>query len=329
MEMRSLEGALLHRPDYLPQVVAWTRNGKTASDPPEIVWEFVAPLFDPATLPEGDLLRAAARFTPSWRATMGLRSPLLEALSGCYDVSFEIGESSTAFKPAAQVPLAAAHGIVTMNSTPPLSGYLRATLQDRATGRQSVSLPRPYSLEPPVLSTGVAPAGPCASPWLAGPQSSWIGCKPAQSASADATPWDTGIPSSNFVPIDQDQTYLLTIWNSWEVQPDGADGAAPDLHDLSIVFLSEDQAAPSAMDIDISQTARNSKFHVGCPLYQADLFLPSRFASGTVEFAGQTVPAKVRSVMMVGARTRQPSAWPLFQLRPIHLPKEPKDAPGK
>lgn len=329
IEMRSLVGALLHRPDYMPQVVAWTRNGKTASDPPEIVWEFVAPLFDPATLPEGDILRVAARFTPSWRVTMGLRSPLLEALAGYYDVSFETGESITALKPAAAVPLAAAHGTVTMTSAPPLSGYLRATLQDRVTGRQSISPPRPYSLEPPVLSTGVAPTGPCASPWLAGPQSSWIGCKPANSASADATPLDTGIPASNLVPIDQDQTYLLTIWNSWEVQPDGADGATPELHDLSIVFLSEDQTTQSAMDIDISQVARSSKFHVGSPLYQADLFFPARYATGTVEFAGQTVPAKVRSVMMVGARTRNPSAWPLFQLRPIHLPKEPKPGSEK
>jgi len=63
---------------------------------------------------------------------------------------------------------------------------------------------------------------------------------------------------------------------------------------------------------------------MGCPLYQANQFFPARFATGTVEFAGQIVPAKVRSVMMVGGRTSKPAAWPLFQLRPIHLPKDPK-----
>jgi hypothetical protein len=137
------------------------------------------------------------------------------------------------------------------------------------------------------------------------------------------------VPISNLVPIDQDQTYLLTIWNSWDVEADGSDGATPDLHNLSIAFLTENQTAQSALDIDVSQAARTSRFHLGCPLYQADQFLPARFATGTVEFAGQLVPAKVRSVMMVGARTPKPAAWPLFQLRPIHLPKEPKEAPGK
>jgi len=171
------------------------------------------------------------------------------------------------------------------------------------------------------------PSGPCGSLWLAGPHATWIGSKPAESPSAELTPRDTGVPTSNLVPIDQDQTYLLTIWNSWEVQPDGTDGATPDLHDLSIVFLTENQTGQAALDINVSQAARNSKFHVGCPLYQSDQFAPYKFATGTMEVAGQVVPAKVRSVMMVGSRTSKPAAWPLFQLRPIHLPKDPKASP--
>jgi hypothetical protein len=316
-EMRFLQGVLLRRPGFLPEVVAWTRPGKTPADLPQIVWEFAAAVREPSRVVcRADPFEFSTSLEPNFRYL--LRSPVLEALAGVYDVSFEVGDAPDSLKSVADVSSAEAHGVVEIKSIIPPCGFVRATLHDPKTGGRVLGPLRVYSLELPLLSSGFEPDGVCGSPWKATAHGGWIGFKMPD---AEAGQPAQGLPVADLIKVDPEQSYLLTVWNSADVMPDGAAGTCPALHDMSVVFLCENQDPQSPLSINVSALSMKPDPRPDNPLYKVEILDPARFASVVFNPGADAPPSKIRYVMMAEKRFRKPVAWPLFQLRPLHLPK--------
>jgi hypothetical protein len=314
VELRSLQGVLLHRPDHLPRAIAWTRGGETPGAPPTIAWEYTAPLrppsgFNPAHINDSGVNEVA------WIESNqggGLRSPLLEMLSGCFDLTLEMGPAPDRCQPVAEVPHAGAHGVVTLSAAPPPCGYLRTVVRDRATGRQLASTPRPYSLEPPVIATGTEPTDACGAAFTA----------PASAAH--------GATTMEWLPIDPDQTYLLTTWIPLPVQADGSMGLEAYDGDGALCFVDEKPGAQCTTDIQFHLWGSTNGVN---PCFQSQLLSPTQLQIGdrpaphkkeshhpSAELGEKAPPKRLRYVTFTRHTATGPSPALLFQLRPFHVP---------
>jgi hypothetical protein len=303
VEMRALHGLLLHQPHHLPLAIAWTRAAGTPETPPQIAWEFAVPIAAPPDFPD-DQRSWPGVTSPSWQPGHGLRSPLLEALSGTYDIRFEIGDRPDHCQKIAEATHASAHGVISLSQPIKTCGYLRSVVRDRQTGEEFASPARPYSLEPPVLATGPEPIPThCGGSYVV----------PA------AKDTDTSVRLS---AIDPQQTYLLTCWVPHLATADGDEEYPQEPRMISFVT-----SAGNDLNRCIGRYLLNSSVQDSNPnpmvsaSFHSEFLVPSRDLD--VDLMGMSTSPLfghplVSHIAEISERGSERPCVPLYQLRPFY-----------
>jgi len=298
----------------LPGVVVWTQEPAGTGSPVRVQWDFVAApnRWVVENVRVLDDYPGQKSGQPD-NALAGLRSPLLQELSGRYDLAIETRINGV-MKEVAIVPGAAASGTVEVGDLPP-TGWLTATVKSRKTGGKFTSPARLYSLHPALLRTGPEPDGAAPLPTMA----------PAPVTGKDAadvprwdglTRFEYGKPVSAAVAVDPDATYLLTIWRSDLSTGAGFHEFGPPMQYLWLRFLDAERKPIAGADWGLTSEAMDSYGRIMEPRMTQYRFQPSwRFRSS----CGANMPeigaaSRIRYVVLVAfEQSTQPA--PLFQLR--------------